>query len=233
MRKVFVVIFLIIFSINNLKAQKRDIVQYKQNWDKQKIFWGYFLGLNKKDYKISYNDKVNSNAFIVSTPSIGFEVGLIGDLRLHKNISLRLEPGLSSNSKELAFTHIEGQRDSIREVNSTYFRVPLLLKFNTDRLDNMRPYVIGGFSYDYNFSSNQDNPDDNSDGEFRTKKNNFSYELGIGVDLYLPYFIFSPSVRGVFAINDELVRDNIPNSQWTGSVDYFGTRGVFIKFAFH
>ena len=233
MRKVFVVIFLIIFSINNLKAQKRDIVQYKQNWDKQKIFWGYFLGLNKKDYKISYNDKVNSNAFIVSTPSIGFEVGLIGDLRLHKNISLRLEPGLSSNSKELAFTHIEGQRDSIREVNSTYFRVPLLLKFNTNRLDNMRPYVIGGFSYDYNFSSNQDNPDDNSDGEFRTKKNNFSYELGIGVDLYLPYFIFSPSIRGVFAINDELVRDNIPNSQWTGSVDYFGTRGVFIKFAFH
>jgi hypothetical protein len=235
MRKVFVVIFLIIFSINNLKAQKRDIVQYKQNWDKQKIFWGYFLGLNKKDYKISYNDKVNPNAFIVSTPSIGFEVGLIGDLRLHKNISLRLEPGLSSNSKELAFTHIEGQRDSIREVNSTYFRIPLLLKFNTNRLDNMRPYVIGGFSYDYNFSSNQDNPDDNEQGEFRTKKNNFSYELGIGVDLYLPYFIFSPSIRGVFAINDELVRDNSSNgpSQWTGPVDYFGTRGVFIKFAFH
>jgi hypothetical protein len=97
----------------------------------------------------------------------------------------------------------------------------------------MRPYAIGGLSYDYNFSSNQDNPQDNSDGEFRAKKNNFSYELGIGVDLYLPYFIFSPSIRGVFAINDELVRDNNPNSQWTGQVDYFGTRGVFIKFAFH
>lgn len=234
MKKVFVVIFLVIFSINNLKAQKRDIVQYRQNWDKQRIFWGYFLGLNKKDYKISYNDKLNPNAFIVSTPSIGFEVGLIGDLRLHNNISLRLEPGLSSNSKELAFTHIPGgPKDSIREVNSTYFRIPLLLKFNTNRLDNMRPYAIAGVSYDYNFSSNQDNPDDNSDGEFRTKKNNFSYELGIGVDLYLPYFIFSPSIRGVFAINDELVRDNNPNSQWTGPVDYFGTRGVFIKFAFH
>ncbi|MDD3723308.1 MAG: porin family protein [Lutibacter sp.] len=235
MRKVFVVIFLIIFSINNLKAQKRDIVQYRQNWDKQRVFWGYFLGLNKKDYKISYNGQ-NPNAFIVSTPSIGFEVGLIGDLRLHKNISLRLEPGLSSNTKELAFTHISGgTKDSIREVNSTYFRIPLLLKFNANRLDNMRPYVIGGVSYDYNFSSNQDNPDDNFDGEFRTKKNNFSYEIGIGVDLYLPYFIFSPSIRGVFAINDELVRDNASNgsSQWTDPVDYFGTRGVFIKFAFH
>ncbi|HEY9168023.1 MAG TPA: porin family protein [Lutibacter sp.] len=234
MKKVFVVIFLVIFSVNNLKAQKRDIVQYKQNWDKQQVFWGYFLGINKKDYKISYNDKLNPNAFIVSTPSLGFEVGLIGDLRLHNNISLRLEPGLSSNSKELAFTHIYGgAKDSIREVNSTYFRIPLLLKFNTNRLDNVRPYAIAGVSYDYNFSSNQDNPDDNYDGEFRTKKNNFSYELGIGVDLYLPYFIFSPSIRGVFAINDELVRDNNANSPWTGSVDYFGTRGVFIKFAFH
>lgn len=236
MKKAFVVIFLIIISLNNLSAQKRDIVQYKQNWDKQQVFWGYFLGLNMKDYKISYNDKVNTNAFIVSTPSMGFEVGLIGDFRLHNNISLRIEPGLSSNSKELAFTHIYGsQKDSIREVNSTYFRVPLLLKFNTNRLDNMRAYVIGGVSYDYNFSSNQDNPDDNFDGEFRTKKNNFSYELGVGVDLYLPYFIFSPSIRGVFAINDELVRDNASNgsSPWTGPVDYFGTRGVFIKFAFH
>jgi len=232
MKKVFVVIFLVVFSINNLKAQKRDIVQYKQNWDKQQIFWGYFLGLNKKDYKISYK---TNDAFIVSTPGMGFEVGLIGDLRLHNNISLRLEPGLSSNTKELVFRTPGVGTDSIRNVNSTYFRVPLLLKFNTNRLDNMRPYAIGGFSYDYNFSSNQDNPDDNFDGEFRTKKNNFSYELGIGVDLYLPYFIFSPSIRGVFAINDELVRDNASNglSPWTGSVDYFGTRGVFIKLAFH
>src|SRR3989339_367961 len=102
MRKVFVVAFLVVFSINNLKAQKKDIVQYRQNWDKQQIFWGYFLGVNKKDYKISYK---TNNAFIVSTPSLGFEVGLIGDLRLHKNISLRLEPGLSSNTKELQFTH--------------------------------------------------------------------------------------------------------------------------------
>ena len=93
--------------------------------------------------------------------------------------------------------------------------------------------MIGGLSYDFNFSSNQDNPNDNVDGEFRMKKSNFMYEIGVGVDLYLPFFIFSPSIRGVFAINNELVDDNDPNSQWTGPIDYFGTRGVFIKFAFH
>ena len=231
MKKEFIFVFLSILFITSTYAQRRDRVEYKQNWDKQRIFWGYYLGLNKKDYKITYE---TNNAFIQVTPNIGFNVGLIGDIRLHKNINLRLEPGLSSNSKKLAFKHIPGgKKDSIRKVNATYLRIPLLLKFSTDRLNNMRPYVVGGVSYDYNFSSNQDNPNDNYDGEFRMKQNNFTYELGVGVDLYLPYFIFSPSIRGVFAINNELVRDNNPNSPWTGPIDYFGTRGVFIKFAFH
>lgn len=232
MKKVFIGIILIVFTANNLNAQKKDIVEYHQNWDKQKVFWGYYLGINKKDYKISYIN--NDGTFVNVTPSIGFDVGLIGDLRLHKNINLRLEPGLSSNTKELDFTYIPGgAQDSIRKVNATYLRLPLLFKFSTDRYNNIRPYTIAGVSYDYNFSSNQDNPDDNEQGEFRMKKSNFSYELGIGIDIYLPYFIFSPSIRGIFAITDELVRDEDPNSPWTGNVDFFGTRGVFLKLAFH
>jgi len=231
MKQIVITVFSIVCILNNIRAQKRDIVEYKQNWDKQTVFWGYYLGLNQKSYKITYT---SADTFINVKSSGGFEVGLIGDLRLHKNINLRIEPGLSSNTKTLEFTHIIGEENvRTREVFGTYLRIPLLLKFSTDRLNNMRPYVVGGVSYDYNFSSNQDNPNDNLDGEFRMKKNNFMYEIGVGVDLYLPFFIFSPSIRGVFAINDELVRDNDPNSQWTGSIDYLGTRGVFIKFAFH
>lgn len=227
----FITVVVLLFIATTLNAQKRDIVLYKQNWDKQTVFWGYYLGLNQKDYKISYK---TGGTFVNVTASPGFNVGLIGDLRLHKNVNIRLEPGLSSNTKELAFTHIYGgAKDSIRNVNATYLRIPLLLKLNTNRFNNIRPYLIGGASYDFNFSSNQDNPDDNFEGEFRMKKNNFSYEIGIGVDFYLPYFIFSPSIRGVFAINDELVRDNSLNSPWTGNIDYFGTRGIFLNFAFH
>lgn len=231
MKREFLILFLVFMIAGQAIAQKRDVVLYKQNWDRQMVFWGYYLGINQKDFKVSYTQQ---NVFVDVTSNIGFEVGLIGDLRLHDNINLRLEPGLSSNSKELAFTHIPGgKKDSIRNVNGTYLRIPLLIKFSANRYYNIRPYVLGGFSYDYNFSSNMDNPNDNFDGEFRMKKNNFMYELGIGIDIYLPYFIFSPSIRGVFAINDELVRDNGPNSPWTGQIDYFGTRGIFLKLAFH
>ncbi|MDP3311747.1 porin family protein [Lutibacter sp.] len=231
MKKVILILSFILLSWTGMFAQKKERVEYRQNWDKQTVFWGYYLGINRKEFKISY---LNNTSFVDVEPGVGFEVGLIGDLRLHKNISLRLEPGLSSNSKTLVYTQIPGgEKDSLRQVNGTYLRIPLLLKLNADRYNNIRPYLVGGVSYDYNFSSNQDNPNDNFDGEFRMKKNNFTYEIGAGIDIYLPYFIFSPSIRGVFAINNELVKDNNPNSPWTGQIDYFGTRGLFLKLAFH
>ena len=42
-----------------------------------------------------------------------------------------------------------------------------------------------------------------------------NYEIGFGIDLYFEYFKFSPSIRGVFGMKDELIRDNDPNSPWT------------------
>lgn len=230
MSKNLLLIFILLFGIQTTFGQKK-VIEHLQGWDNQKMYWGFYLGVNNKDFKINYQ---TDNVFIRSESSPGFNVGLIGDLKLHNNISLRLEPGLSSNSKKLYFTNIPGgEKDSLRNINSTYLRVPLLLKFSTNKFKNIRPYVIGGVSYDYNFSSNQDNPDDNFEGEFRMKKNNFTYEVGVGIDIYLYYFVFSPSIRGVFAINNELVRDHTANSPWTGPIDYLGTRGVFLKLAFH
>jgi hypothetical protein len=59
----------------------------------------------------------------------------------------------------------------------------------------------------------------------KTKTFNYGYELGIGVDLYMPYFKFSPSIRGVFGQSNELVTD-LPNVQG------IYTRGVFLMLTF-
>jgi hypothetical protein len=58
------------------------------------------------------------------------------------------------------------------------------------------------------------------------------WEIGFGVDFYLFYFKFTPSIRGVFALSDELVRDDDPNSPWTGNIGRMATRAVFINFTF-
>ena len=65
-----------------------------------------------------------------------------------------------------------------------------------------------------------------------TRKNVYFYELGFGIDFYLEWFNFSPSIRGVFAINDELVRDDDPSSPWTGNINFMKTSGILINFTF-
>jgi len=229
-KRIFVFGFFLWMSAS-LYAQRKN-VEYLPNFDKRQLHYGFYLGLNQNDFVVNLKTSTILNPNITVEPTPGFNVGLIIDYRLHKNISLRIEPGLISNSKKVFFNHLNTAQDSVREVNSTYLHIPVLLKISTNRLHNLRPFLIAGVSYDYNLSSNEANSDDNSSGEFRMKTHNFMYEIGIGLDIYLYFFKFSPSIRGVFAINNEIKYDTDPNSQWTAPVNYMATRGVFLTFAF-
>ena len=226
--------FAVFFSCSFFSQRER--IAYLPTFDERPLHFGFYLGLNQNDFKLNLKD-TSLDTDITVVPATGFNVGLIVDLRLHKNLNLRLEPGLVSNSKKIMFNHLttidDNPRDSIREVASTYLHIPLLFKFSTDRYKNIRPYVLGGISYDYNFSSNEKG-EDNFSNQFRTKTHNFMYEVGIGIDFYLYYFKFSPSIRGVFAINNEIKYDDSLNgpSKWTDPINFLGTRGVFLNFAF-
>lgn len=209
----------------------KDPILNNENLDKQRMYFGFFLGFNSYDFKIDYKKmpeiQVESN--------IGFSVGIVADLRLAEYFNLRFEPGLYYAQRNLTYT-IPGftlQRDLYREVKSTYLNFPLLLKYSALRTGNVRPYLIGGVSTSLNLGSNSKAEDDNLQQVFRMKAWTNNYEIGFGVDLYLEYFKFSPSIRGVFGVDDELIRDANPNSPWTGNIDRLQSRGVFVNFCFH
>ncbi len=208
----------------------KDPIINKENWNKQRIHWGYYLGFNSLDFKFDYLS-VTQDIEVKSTT--GFNVGLIGNLRLMEFLDFRFEPGLYITQRNLIYPNITDPVDRLREVKSTYIFFPFLLKYSALRTGNVRPYLVGGVSTALNLGSNAKAPDDNYNDRFRmTKWTNF-YEVGFGIDLYLEYFVFSPSIRGVFSMNDELIRDNTPGSPWTGNVQEMKTRGFFINFAFH
>jgi len=229
-KKVLVLGFFLMISAVFYAQKER--VENLPTFDERKLHYGFYLGLNQNDFKLNLRNSTIQNADITVAPTAGFNVGLIADFRLHKNLNLRLEPGLVSNSKNIYFNHLATKQDSVREIGSTYLHVPVIFKFSTDRYKNIRPYLLGGVSYNYNFSSNEANQDDNSSGQFRMKTHNFMYEVGMGIDVYLYYFKFSPSIRGIFAFNNEIKYDNDSDSQWTAPINFMGTRGVFLTFAF-
>lgn len=204
-------------------------VMNKETIDEPLLNYGYFLGFNQFGFQFDY--KENTREILVQK-SIGFNVGLIGEMRINKFLDLRFEPGLFYTQRTLGFPGFNNEADAIRETKSTYIKFPLLIKAGTLRIGNWKPYIIGGVAASINLGSNEKNLDDNSNGNFRMKKNTYYYELGFGIDFYLPYFKFSPSIRGVFAISDEIVFDNNPNSPWTGNINSMKTRGLFINFTF-
>ena len=233
----YVITFLLIAQsadaqLFNKEKISNDATGGKGQLDNKFLSWGYFLGFNSYDFNFDYKDDFGNETDVLVTPKGGFNVGLIGDLRVNEFVNLRLEPGLYYTQRELEYREFAEDKDRFRDVQSTYIHVPLLVKLSTRRLNNFKPFVVGGISSSFNLSSNQDNPEDNEQGQFRTKKYTSYYELGFGIDLYLYYFKFTPSIRGVFAINNELVPDDNANSPYTSNINNMGSRGIFVNFTF-
>ena len=233
--KKLIYFFLFLFSLTGQAQLKgifyKDPIINLENFDKQRVYFGYFLGFNTYDFKIDYINTPNKDILVNSTT--GFNVGVVADLRLQEYINLRFEPGLYYAQRNLTYSNFTRQIDAEREIRSTIIDFPLLLKFSSKRVGNVRPYLVGGVSATLNLASNSKSVDDNYQQKFRLKPWTQNYELGFGVDLYLEYFKFSPSIRGVFGLNDELIRDNNPDSPWTGNIASMKSRGVFVNFTFH
>ncbi|QNJ96905.1 type IX secretion/gliding motility protein PorT/SprT [Constantimarinum furrinae] len=234
MKKLLFILTVVLLT-QSAQAQlfSRERLANLETFDQRFLTWGYFLGFNSYDFKIEYNDQITDmDTDIIVDSQSGFNVGLIGDMRVNNYVNLRLEPGLYFAQRNLRFPGFEEEKDILREVKAAYIHVPLLVKLSTKRLNNIKPFIVVGVSQSFNLSSNQDNPEDNFQGQFRMTKGTSYYELGFGIDFYLYYFKFTPSIRGVFASTDELVPDDDPNSPWTGNISSMKTRGIFVNFTF-
>jgi len=234
----FIPLTLLLVNIASAQFNESPILN-KQNEDKKLLNWGYFLGLNQYDFKFDYKEELGFDSTgkdlttIQVAKSFGFNVGLIGEVRLNEFLDVRFEPGLHYGSRLLGFpSPLIDESDALVEVKSTYINFPLLLKASTRRYGNFKPFLLGGVSTGLNLGSNEESLDDNESGTFRMKKWVYNYELGFGIDFYLEYFKFTPSIRGVFAITDELIPDIDPNSPFTGNIESLKTRGIFINFTF-
>lgn len=204
MKNLLIFFGLIVLSCPMAQAQfGGDPILNLQNEDKKFLNWGYYLGFNQYDFQFEYKEDIGRD--ILVDKSFGFNVGLIGELRINEFLDARFEPGLLYTARTLGFPGFTNQADAIREVRSTYIRFPLLIKASTRRIGNWKPFITAGVYTSINLGSNEDSLDDNSTGQFRMKQNVYGYELGFGIDLYTEYFKFTPSIRGVFALTDELV----------------------------
>jgi hypothetical protein len=93
-----------------------------------------------------------------------------------------------------------------QRLESSFLEFPLLLKYKGARLNNVRPYIVGGINYRYDLAGKKDY-DVEKQVYLRLRRSDLYYEFGAGFDFYLPYFKLSVELKMSNGIRDVLVHD--------------------------
>ena len=118
-KKLFFILAIVLAAQSaNAQLFSKERLANLETFDNRFLTYGYFLGFNSYDFKIEYiNQAQDDNTDIIVNSQSGFNVGLVGDMRINKYINLRLEPGLYFAQRNLTFPNLEEERDFLREVN--------------------------------------------------------------------------------------------------------------------
>ncbi len=220
---------------SEVKAQEKQI--YRPENDKDLYYFGITLGYNStylhptKSSRFLQNDSV-----LVAEPgaSGGICLGFLGTVRLSNHFQFRINPQLVlGGAKYFTYTLTDSLRALDEPINpkktlpSTLLSLPIQLKFNSDRIDNFRFYVLGGIRFDKDISSNSASR--NAEGLIKLKGNDFGLETGIGFNFFLPFVTISPEIKFSYGLSNIHARD--PNLKYSAVFDNIQSR--MISFSIH
>jgi hypothetical protein len=231
MKKVFLIGLILIPAI---VFSQRPKVERMPKFDHKKIHFGFLLGLNKYDFAIKpiANYKLLDSLYVVEPKSqLGFDLGIVSDLRLGEYFNLRFVPGLSFGDRNIQYTLMQNDSEVItrtKKIESTVVQFPLLLKYKSMRLNNMRAYLLTGFKFNIDMAS-QDKKKDQQEQLVKIKRLDYAYEIGFGFDFYFNWFKLSPELKFSMGLNNLIVKDN---TLFSNSINKLNSKVLLLSFMF-
>jgi hypothetical protein len=153
---------------------------------------------------------------ITSSPSLGFVISIVSNMRMGKNFDLRFIPSLTFGDRDLIYTIKIYRKESeslmviTKKVPSTYVNFPLEIKFKSDRYNNFRAYLIGGAQYTLDLASQAKKREQRSADQKIVKfnQNDVYLEAGVGFDFYNEWFKLGLEFKMMYGLFDQLKREN-------------------------
>jgi len=119
-----------------------------------------------------------------------------------------------------------------QRLESSFLEFPLIFKYKGERLNNVRPYVIGGLNYRYDLAGKKEY-DDEKAVYLRLKRSDLYYEAGAGLDFYLPYFKLSVEIKMSNGLRDVIVHDPAPGyPQFVNAIEKVKSQIWILSFHF-
>ncbi len=228
-------------------AQERR-VQNKPYIDLRQLHFGILVGIHMQDVEfqnvgtqtLTNEDGTTSERLILTDAdkwNPGFTVGVLAELRLNSNLSLRFTPSMHFGAKHLTFIDLDNTdenghyRRQTQDMKNTYISLPLDLKFSAPRWNNYRPYLMTGINPTINLTAgSQDN--------VRLKRMGSMLEIGMGCDFYLPFFKLIPELKFCYGLGNSLDTKHIDELRdankraYAGSVSKAQNKMIVLTFYF-
>jgi Outer membrane protein beta-barrel domain len=208
---IYLVAAISLLLMGNSVYGQRLKVKNLEKYDKQKIHFGFLLGTNTTDFRLTKADdfyRSDSVLVLEADGKSGFNLGIICNLHLGNHFDLRFVPDLAFVQRNLNYkmtTKIGASDMVVKKVESTFIQFPLEVKFKSSRVNNYRFYVIGGFRYMIDLVSQA--KVENEQEIVKLERKDYGYTIGMGMDLYLPLFKFAPEIKMFQGIPNVLTTD--------------------------
>lgn len=225
-RKIILLVLSFVFCSTASKAQLRDAINQDGHDDKPYHF-GINLGYNISHFNFTHHPMFLQSDTIMDVESInsaGINLAWLVNIRMSNHFDLRLHP-LDLTFSEKAFLYTEKYTtDSIveKKVQSITLSFPVQIKFSSDRIGNFKVYTIAGGKFDYDLASNAGAS--NADNLIKLKRSNLSVELGMGFNIYFPYFVLSPEIKLSSGLVNLHSRD--PNLRYSNVIDKINSKMI-------
>jgi hypothetical protein len=202
-----------------------------ESWyDEKPIHFGFSLGFNAMDFNIARtNDTLYPEVSILNP---GINIQIITNLNLSKYFDVRFLPGVSFGQRTIRYYESGVLYNDQQKLESSFLEFPVLLKYKGDRLNNVRPYVIGGLNFRYDLAAKHEY-DDEKPVYIRLKRPDLYYEIGAGMDFYLTYFKLSIELKMSTGLNNIIVNEPAPNkSQFLSPIERMNSQIWILAFHF-
>ena len=230
------------FCSSSLLAQR--VPAWGGGSDLRDISFGFTFSYVGSYYKIDKNpnwqtpfvdpiNNVNVTSALTSISSnytSGFGVGLFTRYRLTEHLEARFAPALVFADRTINYTYVSTEPIT-KLVTNTSVDFPLNLKLKSDRMDNLRVYLMGGVKFNQTISSKY-NSDANLPAIEKIVKNlnrYNAYEVGLGCEIYFEFFKLSPEIKISNSFGNVMLHDN---SAFSSPIDKLGLHTVMFSLYF-
>lgn len=202
--------FLILVDLNSYGQKQKP---KNDSWyDDKPLHFGFSLGANLMDFNITPSQEYFASDSLypeVSLLNPGINIQIVTNLKLGRYFDLRFLPGVSFGQRNIRYFKNRVIYNEQQRLESSFLEFPLLLKYKGDRLNNVRPYIIGGLNYRYDLAGKKEYDEEKS-VYLRLERPDLYYEFGAGLDFYLPYFKLSVELKVSNGLFDVLVNEPPP-----------------------